>query len=90
MLPRPLENAVLSLVKREAEIKASSQGFFAIKQYSSHSSYSQQFPRKMIGMHLAAFFGANAVVRLLLEKGAELESKDEGARRRCSGRQRDG
>jgi ankyrin repeat protein len=100
---------VLNFLECEAKTEASSQALMAVKSYSGHSDYSQEVPRQMTGLHLAAYFGVHeaantligrghsldlkdsygrtplswaaemgheAVVKLLLEKGAELETKD--------------
>jgi len=99
---------VIDFLESKAKVEASSQAMLAIKRYS-HPQYSQEFPRQMTGLHLAAYFGLEevvnvvlssrrnldltdsygrtplsyaaengheAVVKLLLEKGADVESKD--------------
>ena len=78
-LGQPLGLAVLDFLQSESKVDASSQGLFAIKRYYSCNSYSiRQVPRMRItGVHLAAYFGVKTAVNLLLEKGAELEVKDE-------------
>jgi ankyrin repeat protein len=35
-------------------------------------NYSQEFPKQMTRLHLAAYSGIKAVVKLLLEKGADV------------------
>ena len=57
---------VISFLKRNAQAEASGQALLAVKLYSLQSNYSQNFPRQMIGIHLAAFFGVVKAVRLLL------------------------
>lgn len=57
---------VISFLKRQAQAEASSQALLAVKRYSSHSNYSQKFPRQMKGIHLAAYFGITKAVQLLL------------------------
>jgi ankyrin repeat protein len=99
---------VTDLFKCEAKVEASSQALMAVKWYTSQSNYSQKVPRRITGLHLAAYFGVQeavhavlgshylnstdsygrtplswaaangheAVVKLLVEKGAEMETKD--------------
>ena len=101
---------ILNFLENEAKVSGSSQAMMASRGYSG---YSQNVPRQMTGVHLAAYFGLTgvimalvknrhnpdvkdswgrtplswaaekgheAVVELLLGKGAELEAKDEGGR----------
>ena len=42
-------------LESELEAKAASQASLAIKRYSGHSKYSQEVPRQMTGLHLAAY-----------------------------------
>jgi ankyrin repeat protein len=102
---------VMDLLECKAKVEASIQALIAVKKYLRHSNYSQEVPKQMTGLHLAAYFGVQeatnsllehehvhtldlrdnygrtplswaaengreAVVKLLLEKGAELEVKD--------------
>jgi hypothetical protein len=101
-------DSVIEFLKKTAQVEASSQALIAVKQYLVHSEYSQEFPKQMTRLHLAAYFGVQetvntlldghsmdlkdsygrtplswaaekgheAVVKLLLEKGAEPETKD--------------
>ena len=104
-----LSQQVVGFLESKFKTQAASQALLAIKEYSWHSEYSQEVPKQMTGLHLAAFFGVyeaantliirgqsldlkdsygrtplswaaekghEAVVKLLLEKGAELEAKD--------------
>jgi Ankyrin repeats (3 copies)/Ankyrin repeat len=104
-----LSQQVIDFLESEPKTEAASQALLAIKWYSWQSAYSRSFPRRMTGLHLAAFFGVygaantliirgqspdledsygrtplsyaaekghEAVVELLVEKGAELEAKD--------------
>jgi hypothetical protein len=103
---------VIGFLQSELKTEAASQALLAIKR-SWQSEYSQEVPRQMTGLHLAAYFrvheaantlirrrqsldlkdsygqtplswaagnGHEAVVKLLLEKGAELETKDDNGR----------
>jgi ankyrin repeat protein len=46
----------------------------AIKQWSGHSRYSQEVPKQITGLHLAAYFGVEGIVRLLLHRGADVKA----------------
>ncbi|KAH6714520.1 hypothetical protein BKA61DRAFT_550129, partial [Leptodontidium sp. MPI-SDFR-AT-0119] len=70
---------VISFLETKAQVEASSQALMAVKGWGEVVD-SQRFPRKMTGLHLAACFGVQAVVRLLLEKGAELYTRDDYGR----------
>jgi len=65
---------VNSFLERKAQVESSTQALLAVKQYSSDLEYSQKFPKEMTGLHLAAYFGVEAIVQLLLEKGADVNS----------------
>jgi hypothetical protein len=65
---------VRSFLEKEAQVEASIQALFAVKGHSADPKYSQRFPKEMIGLHLAAYFGVKAIVELLLEKGANIEA----------------
>jgi len=69
---------VSSFLERKAQVEASSQALFAVKNYSANPRYSQGSPREMIGLHLAAYFGIETIVQLLLEKGADVNAADQG------------
>ena len=106
-----VEKLILALLESETKKSAASQAMFASREGSRYYNHSQNVPRQMTGVHLAAYFGLTgvvmallknrhnpdvkdtygrtplwlaaeqgheAVVKLLLEKGAELEAKDEG------------
>jgi ankyrin repeat protein len=62
-------------LERRAQVESSIQALLAVKRYSSDSGYSQRFPKKMRGLHLAAYFGVKAVVQLLLEKEPDVNLK---------------
>jgi ankyrin repeat protein len=70
----------VGFLESEAKVNASSQGLFAIKRYSSHSNYSQEVSRRITGLHLAAYFGAETVVKLLDPGKVDADSEDEDGR----------
>ena len=71
---------VTDFLECEAKVQASSQALIAVKQYSSHSNYSQNFPRQMTGLHLAAYFGVDRAMSILLEQGVKADLKDSYSR----------
>jgi hypothetical protein len=70
------EQLILSFLKSEAKVSASSQAMMASKVYSSDSGYSQRAPRQMTGFHLAAYFELENVMTALLKDGIDPDSKD--------------
>ncbi|KAM7217653.1 hypothetical protein V8F06_007037, partial [Rhypophila decipiens] len=56
-------------------IEASSQALLVAKRWSGHSNYSQEFPRGMTGVHVAAYFGVGEAVAELLKAGADVNAK---------------
>jgi hypothetical protein len=48
---------VIGFLESELKTEAASQALLAIKRYLGHSKYSQEVPRQMTGLHLAAYFG---------------------------------
>ncbi|CZR69790.1 uncharacterized protein PAC_19690 [Phialocephala subalpina] len=75
-----LVQEALDFLSCDAKAQASSQALMAIKRHSSHSGYSQEFPARMIGIHLAAYFGDEEAVKWLLQRGAQIDSKDRYSR----------
>ncbi|KAH7243993.1 hypothetical protein B0J15DRAFT_451759, partial [Fusarium solani] len=71
-----LSGLVISFLESTAKVEASSQAMLAIKQYSSHSNYSQRVPRNMTGLHLAAYFGLDEVGSALLNRGQSPDQRD--------------
>jgi hypothetical protein len=67
---------VSSFLERKAQVEASSQALFAVKEHLANLSLSQKPPKEMIGLHLVAYLGIKAIVQLLLEKGANKEAAD--------------
>ena len=56
-LSQVLSQVIVNCLTSKLEVNALSQGLLAIKRYSSHSNYSQQVGRGMIGLHLIAHLG---------------------------------
>ena len=75
----PLEvgQSMLDFLLNEAKISASAQALMA-----GHEpwEYSQNVPRGMIGVHLAAYFGLRGVMTALLKNRHHLNAKDESGR----------
>ena len=71
---------VSSFLERKAQVEASSQALFALKEHSANSRYSQKFSKGMIELYLVAYFGIKAIVKLLLEKGADVNAADQFGR----------
>ncbi|KAH7109236.1 hypothetical protein B0J13DRAFT_463009 [Dactylonectria estremocensis] len=67
---------VISFLKSNAKVEASSQALMAAKRYSSHSYYSQEAPRKLTGLHLAGCFGVSKAADALLRLGHSPDLKD--------------
>jgi hypothetical protein len=67
---------VIDFLECKEKVKASSQALMAVKRYSGHSEYSQNIPRRMTGLHLAAYFGVQGAANTLLRHGQSLDLKD--------------
>lgn len=61
---------VVEFLEKQAQVEASSQALLAIKEWSGHSKYSQQFPKQMTGLHLTAYFGVENAARLLIDSNS--------------------
>ncbi|KAL6828193.1 ankyrin repeat-containing domain protein [Trichoderma camerunense] len=59
---------ILEFLMHPAKVDASVQGRLAVKHYSSHEGYSQDVPRCVTALHLAARFGLTELTRVLLEQ----------------------
>jgi ankyrin repeat protein len=79
-LSQVLSQAVVDFLESETKVEASSQGLLAIKRSSSHSNYSQDFPRQITGLHLTAFFGVKEAINAHHKKGVEADLKDTDGR----------
>ena len=67
---------VIGFLKSELKTEAASQALLSIKEYPEHSDYSQEVPRQMTGLHLAAYFGLYEAATTLLRHGQNLDLKD--------------
>jgi ankyrin repeat protein len=67
---------VVDFLQCEATTESSSQALMAVKQSSSHLMDSQQVPRRVTGLHLAAYFGIRKAANDLLEQGHSPDLKD--------------
>lgn len=56
----------IEFLQKQAQVETSSQTLLAKKTYLFDMGYSQRLPRNMTGMHLAAYFGLEAVIQPLL------------------------
>jgi hypothetical protein len=68
-----VDSLTLKLLKNEGKASAATQAMMAS---GSHSGYSQDMPRKITGLHLAAYFGLRDVMVDLLTKGQDPNLKD--------------
>ncbi|KKP00157.1 hypothetical protein THAR02_07741 [Trichoderma harzianum] len=57
---------ILEFLMHPAKVDASVQAQLAVKHYSSHEGYSQEVPRRVTALHLAAWFGLTELTRILL------------------------
>ncbi|KUJ21851.1 uncharacterized protein LY89DRAFT_729351, partial [Mollisia scopiformis] len=69
---------VISFLEKKPQVEASSQGLLTAKRWLGLVGYSHQFPKQMTGLHLAAYFGIEPAVKLLLKKGADIMAADSG------------
>ncbi|UKZ55877.1 hypothetical protein TrVGV298_009701 [Trichoderma virens] len=77
---------ILDFLESTAKVSGCSQAMMSDREYHFHN-FSQDIPKQMTGIHLAAYFGLSgllyavwngheAVVKQLLDNGADLECKD--------------
>ncbi|RYP80241.1 hypothetical protein DL769_002543 [Monosporascus sp. CRB-8-3] len=66
---------VLSFLQKRTHIEASSQVLLASKRYSTHLNFSQEVPRRMTGLHLAAYFGLEEAAKAIMGE-YDLDVKD--------------
>jgi hypothetical protein len=67
--------AVIDFLECKSKVETSSQALI-VERDPWRPGYSQDFPRQMTGLHLAAYFGIEKAVRALLQKGVETDAKD--------------
>jgi ankyrin repeat protein len=70
-----VERSVLALLDSEAKVSASSQAMMASGKYR-YGKYSQEVPKNVTGVHLAAYFGLEEITSTLLKKGYQSDCKD--------------
>ena len=70
------EPLILSFLNSEAKLSACSQAMFASKLFPSHSNYSQDVPRHMRGVHVAAYFGLEEIIKSLPKRSKSPDLKD--------------
>lgn len=70
-----LSQAVMRFLENETLVEASTQTLMAFKTSPQDSNYSQRFPRRVTGLHLASYFGIEQAVPLLLGRNG-LDSGD--------------
>jgi ankyrin repeat protein len=58
---------VICFLRREPQARASSQALIAVRRWADDLDYSQRFPKQIVGLHLAAYFGIETAIRLLLD-----------------------
>jgi hypothetical protein len=63
-----VEQLVVDFLKNKAKVSSSVQAMMAPRRYPGHS---QNVPRHMTGVHLAAFFGLKGVVMALVNSGLD-------------------
>ena len=72
-----MKQLIVDFLENEANVSASSQALMAS---GSYSGYSQDVPRQLTGVHLAAYFGLREVIIALLKNGHDPDSKDSSDR----------
>ncbi|RYP11922.1 hypothetical protein DL767_011214 [Monosporascus sp. MG133] len=61
-----LSQMVFGFLGSKAKVKALNQALMVVKWWFGHSGYSQEYPRRITGLHLAAYFGVENLARFLL------------------------
>jgi hypothetical protein len=68
---------VIEFLQKQTQVEASSQALMAVKRWPGHTEYSQEVPKQITGLHLAAYFGVEAVVKqLLATEKVDADAKD--------------
>ena len=73
-MEQDLEEIALNLLNNRASLVGSTQVMY-ISDYR-YDGYSRRFPGNLTALHVAATFGLDALILLLLEKGANVAAKD--------------
>ena len=72
---------VIDFLRKQSHVEASSQALFAENLDFLTGGYRKRFPDKRTGLHLAGYFGIEALVKLLLVTGeVDVDSKDSDGR----------
>jgi hypothetical protein len=71
---------IMEFLESGSKVEASIQALIATKRYLSHANYSQEFPRYIIGSHLAVHLGLEDTIKKLLIRGYKLDLKDSDLR----------
>ena len=72
-----VEQLITQLLESKAKVSSSSQALMASRSYRG---YSQKAPKQMMGVHLAAYFGLEEAMIVLLKNKYNLNSEDTYAR----------
>ena len=62
---------IMDFFENDSKVEASVQALMATKRHSSQRNYCQEFPRNIVGSHLAAFFGLYGVMEVLIMRGTD-------------------
>lgn len=68
---------ILSFLESDAKVAAASQAMFSVKWYKEDRDYSQNFPKGLTGLHLAAHFGLSNTAIILLKRGSCLNAQND-------------
>ena len=71
-----VEQLILNFLQCGAQLSACSQALIASKEHLGDSNYSQDVPRNMTGLHVAAFFELSESMITLVKTGQNLDLKD--------------
>jgi ankyrin repeat protein len=69
----PCPDLILNFLENDTKVSASVQAMMVFARYTK---FSQEVPKKMTGVHLAAYFGLLNAIQGLHRRGHELEAKD--------------
>lgn len=67
---------VINFLMDREKLKASGQGLFVVKD-AWEPQYSQHAPKQVMGLHLAAYFGIEQAIDIMVQRGQSVEVKDE-------------